>query len=124
MKIESHIPQIQLNNSNHKNDNTVKSNPSFTGGADLLLRFLDTNQAWGANAVDFFFMVLPRTATDFTRGTDAGLETARRESMGTINDSAVGAYGTAAGLVLATGINNTYGLKGKGKLKAHFEIEG
>ena len=70
-------------------------NPNFTGfiPAVKLLNFLDTSPAWGANAVDFFCMVLPRTLTDFGRGPAAGMETARRESMGTINDSAVGAYG-------------------------------
>lgn len=92
--------------------------PSFTGSPIVeLLRFLDTNQAWGANAVDFFCMVLPRTLTDFGRGVDAGMETARRESMGTINDSAVGAYGTLAGLALAMGVNKAFGL-GKDDLKA------
>jgi hypothetical protein len=92
-------------------------NPSFTGWPTELLRFLDTNQAWGANAVDFFCMVLPRTLTDFGRGVDAGMETARRESMGTINDSSVGLYGTLAGLALAVGVNRAFGL-GKDDLKA------
>lgn len=85
-----------------------KTNPNFTGGADLFLRFLDTNQAWGANAVDLFCMVLPRTLTDFSRGVDAGTETLRREGMGTANHSMVGAYGTLAGLALASGINGMY----------------
>ena len=93
-------------------------NPNFTGLSPVeLLRFLDTNQAWGANAVDFFCMVLPRTLTDFGRGPAAGMETARRESMGTINDSAVGLYGTLAGLALAMGVNKAFGL-GKKDLKA------
>ncbi len=111
MKIESNIQQVNIQKQPRKT-------PHFSGWADTALRFLDTNQAWGANAVDFGFMVLPRTATDFTRGADAGWETARRESMGTINDSSVGGYGLLAGLALATGINSTYGLKGKGTLKA------
>ena len=94
-------------------------NPNFTGfiPAVQLLNFLDTSPAWGANAVDFFCMVLPRTLTDFGRGPAAGMETARRESMGTINDSAVGAYGTLAGLALAMGINKAFGL-GENDLKA------
>lgn len=94
-------------------------NPSFTGITPVieLLNFLDTSPAWGANAVDFFCMVLPRTLTDFGRGPAAGMETARRESMGTINDSAVGVYGTLAGLALAMGINKAFGL-GKKDLKA------
>ncbi|MBR1424289.1 hypothetical protein IJ579_01860 [bacterium] len=93
-----------------------KKTPNFTG-AEAVLRFLDTNQAWGANAVDFFCMVLPRTLTDFSRGSDAGWETARRESMGTINDSSVGLYGTAAGLALAMGINKAFAL-GNNDIKA------
>lgn len=94
-----------------------KTNPNFTGGADLFLRFLDTNQAWGANAVDLFCMVLPRTLTDFSRGVDAGTETLRREGMGTANHSMVGAYGTLAGLALASGINGMYKL-GENDIKA------
>lgn len=98
----------------HFNNQTA---PSFTGGADLFLRFLDTNQAWGANAVDLFCMVLPRTLTDFGRGPDAGIETLRREGMGTANHSMVGVYGTLAGLALATGINGIYKF-GKDDVKA------
>ena len=122
MKIDSNYRQYNTQQYNvHKSNAHYVNNakkPSFTGAPIVdLLRFLDTNQAWGANAVDFFCMVLPRTLTDFGRGVDAGMETARRESMGTINDSAVGAYGTLAGLALAMGINKTFGL-GKDDLKA------
>ena len=109
MKLDS----VKQYNQNYSQKQNRKNNPQFTGWVDTTLRFLDTNQAWGANAVDLGFMVLPRTATDFGRGPEAGFETMRRESMGTINDSAVGAYGTLAGLALATGINGTYGLSEK-----------
>lgn len=130
MKVEQknnlvNIKQIQQpkNNINkgfttRQNNYNNQSNPNFTGGADLFLRFLDTNQAWGANAVDLFCMVLPRTLTDFSRGADAGIETARREGMGTANHSLVGAYGTLAGMLLATGINSMYQL-GKDDVKAN-----
>ena len=122
MKIDSNYRQYNTQQYNvHKSNAHYVNNakkPSFTGAPIVdLLRFLDTNQAWGANAVDFFCMVLPRTLTDFGRGVDAGMETARRESMGTINDSAVGAYGTLAGLALAMGVNKAFGL-GKDDLKA------
>lgn len=116
MKVDS--INVQLNTQQKQQSN--KNNPKFTGLADGtlgLLNYLNTNQAWGANAVDFFCMVLPRTVTDFGRGPEAGLETARRESMGTINDSAVGAYGTLAGMALAMGINKFYGLDGKSDVK-------
>lgn len=96
-----------------------QSNPNFTGGFDLFLRFLDTNQAWGACAVDLGSMVIPRTAIDMSRNPEAGLETARREGMGTMNHSLVGVYGTLAGLALAMGLNHTYQLGDKNGVKAH-----
>lgn len=119
MKVEQNVRQLNIkqiqpkNNENKgfttkQNKNNNSTNPSFTGSADLFLRFLDTNQAWGANAVDLFCMVLPRTLTDYSRGADAGTETLRREGMGTANHSLVGAYGTLAGLALASGINGMY----------------
>ena len=111
----SHItPQI-LQQSNLNNE-IKKSAPNFTGaaetlatGATLVLRFLDTNQAIGANSVDLCSMVIPRTTYDFhKRGADAGIETARRESMGTINHSLVGVYGTLGGMLVATMLNRKY----------------
>ncbi|MBO6180260.1 hypothetical protein J6O86_01070 [bacterium] len=121
MKIESSYKQFNTPQQRQaKNAGQFKNsqNPNFTGFSPVeLLKFLDTSPAWGANAVDFFCMVLPRTLTDFSRGPEAGIETARRESMGTINDSAVGAYGTLAGLALAMGINKAFGLS-KNDLKA------
>ena len=92
-----------------------KNSPNFTGLADAgvqLLRFLDTNQAWGATAVDFSCMVAPRTITDFTRGPQAGVETFRREASGTVNHAAVGlVYGPLAGMLLAAALNSKYGIK-------------
>lgn len=121
MKVEHRNIQPNIKNTqperNRQNLNRYLGTPNFTGGADMVLRFLDTNQAWGANAVDLFCMVLPRTLTDFSRGTDAGIETARREGTGTVNHSMVGVYGTLAGLLMATGINSLYGL-GKNDVKA------
>lgn len=108
MKIQPLIPQIQA-------ENNKKERPQFTGFTDyatLGLRFLDTNQAWGANAVDLGSMVIPRTAVDMAnRGPAAGMETGRREASGTINHSLVGVYGTLAGLLLATSLNSKYGIK-------------
>ena len=128
MKVEqnfkqTNIKQIQpkyIDNKGftQKQNQYKNTNPNFTGGADLFLRFLDTNQAWGANAVDLFCMVLPRTLTDFSGGVDAGTETLRREGMGTANHSMVGAYGTLAGLALASGINGMYKL-GENDIKAN-----
>ena len=96
-----------------QNKNQYKQN--FTGAFELgssALRFLDTNQAWGANAVDLCSMVIPRTTVDFiNRGPAAGTETARRESMGTFNHSMVGVYGTFAGMGLAYLFNKKFGIR-------------
>ncbi len=92
-----------------------QNNPQFQGTFETLssgLRFLDTNQAWGANAVDLCSMVIPRTTVDFVnRGPEAGTETARRESMGTFNHSMVGVYGTAVGFALASLFNRRFGIR-------------
>lgn len=105
MNIQPILPQQQ----------NKKQNPNFTGAMEVgtgILRFLDTNQAWGANSVDLCSMVIPRTTVDFiNRGPDAGTETARRESMGTFNHSMVGVYGTVAGLALASTLNRKFGFK-------------
>lgn len=85
--------------------------PHFKGAVDSGLRYLATNQAIGANGVDFCFMVTPRTASDtIKRGPAAGLETFRREIMGTVNDSFIGLFGAAAGALIAMGINKKFGL--------------
>lgn len=108
MKIQPNIPQYNQNNKNNINQN-------FTGAFEMgsaFLRFLDTNQAWGANAVDLCSMVIPRTTVDFiNRGPEAGTETARRESMGTFNHSMVGVYGSIAGAFLASALNKRFGIK-------------
>ena len=97
----------------NQNVNSNTSNgPEFRGGADAFLRYLATNQAVGANAVDVSFMVVPRTANDtIRRGPTAGLETGRREATGTVNHSLVGVYGITAGAMAALlmGIDHKYG---------------
>ena len=113
MKIQQITPQLKQEKFNKENNK--QGNVQFTGFADyatLSLRFLDTNQAWGANAVDLGSMVIPRTAVDMAnRGPAAGMETGRREASGTVNHSLVGVYGTVAGLALAISLNNKYGIK-------------
>lgn len=87
-----------------------KDNTNFTG-IDSFLRYIATNQAVGANAVDLSFMVLPRTGIDMiNRGPVAGLETGRREITGTVNHSLVGIYGVTAGAIAAMlmGIDHKY----------------
>lgn len=111
LNIQNNYPQ-QNRNSNEQQNYNNKQN--FGGAFDcvsLALRFLDTNQAWGATAVDVGSMVLPRTAVDFQRGVDAGLETATRESSSSANHALVGVYGALAGLMLASGFNSKFGIK-------------
>ena len=94
-----------------QNQHNLSFNPQFGGVIDSSMRYLATNQAIGANGVDFTFMVTPRTGSDFIkRGPAAGMETFRREIMGTVNDSCLGLFGAAAGAVLAMGINKYFGL--------------
>ena len=96
---------------NHQQQTTIT--PQFRGPVDTTLRYLATNQAVGANAVDFCFMVSPRTGSDWIkRGPAAGMETLRREIMGTINDSLIGCYGTVAGAILALSLKK-YGFNAR-----------
>ena len=97
-----------------KQQNSINKNgcQNFKGASDVVLRYLATNQAIGANCVDVCFMVAPRTGNDFIkRGPAAGMETGRRESMGTINDSSIGLYGSAAGALIAGSLTNKYNTK-------------
>ncbi len=108
MKVQQITPQV---NSNKKNDVRFKGfvdTAAITGSTAL--RFLDVNQAVGANIMDLSTMVVPRTAYDFAhRGPSAGIETARRESAGTFNHAMVGVYGTVAGAALAITLKNKFG---------------
>ena len=90
---------------------TTNQQTQFKGAVDSSLRYLATNQAIGANGVDFCFMVTPRTASDtIKRGPAAGLETFRREIMGTVNDTCIGLFGAAAGALIGCGLNKKFGL--------------
>lgn len=111
MKIQK-THNLQLN-SKTPNSTAPKESPITFKGAETFvqfLRFLDTNQAWGATAVDLGCMVIPRTTVDFTRGPDAGFETMRRESSGTVNHAMVGAYGLTAAWALSRGLNSKFGI--------------
>lgn len=109
-KLNNYPQQLQ----NRQNSKQQNNQQQFGGAFDFVstgLRFLDTNQAWGATAVDVGSMVLPRTAVDFQRGVDAGLETATRESSSSLNHALVGVYGALAGLLLASTLNSRFGIK-------------
>lgn len=107
---------IKQNNNKQAEMNNVSPSvsPNFGNiaiGMDTFLRFLDTNKAFGATAVDLGCMVIPRTASDFSRGKDAGVETMRREGSSSANHALVGVYGVTAGALLAGAFNRKFGLK-------------
>ena len=106
---QTQILNAKINSQNQqKNDNNI----SFKSGELIsALNFLQTNQAVGATFVDISCMGAPRTAVDFTRGPEAGIETARREFSSTINDALLGAYGVGAAGLLAIGLNKKYGIE-------------
>ena len=101
------LPISQINKNNKK-----QQQPRFKGAVDLTFRYLATNQAVGANLMDFCSMVAPRTINDgVKRGPAAGMETGRREIMGTVNDSCVGLFGAAAGAMIAGSLTKKYDTK-------------
>ncbi len=112
LKIVNKHPEIKAGNSSVQNVSFGNLGTALYAVPAVFLRFLDTNQAWGANLVDLGSMVIPRTAYDMkNRGIPTGMETLRRESTGTANHASVGVYGTVLGAALALGLNNTYGVK-------------
>ena len=132
MKVEQNLRQLNIKQIQRNNENKAMvqrpvsytqqpKQTSFTGvGFMPFLNFLDTSPAWGACAVDFGFMVLPRTLTDFiARGPEVGVETARREGMGAVNHASVCVYGAGAGALVAAGINRMYQLGGNYNVKAN-----
>lgn len=107
-----------LRNNNNNEQQKSNSNPNFKGPIDLgfqagsqFLNFLNTSPAVGACCVDFGFMVTPRTIVDFSRSTNAGMETGFRESMGTVNHAIAGAVGLIAGYLVSSAFNKSNGVK-------------
>lgn len=111
MKIQQTSQQTSQKVQNLQTENPKKVSFGNATAVTSVLNFLQTNQGWGAASVDLFSMVIPRTAVDFTRGPDAGVETARREFSSAINDAAIGVYGMIAAAALAVGVNNKFGVK-------------
>lgn len=88
--------------SNNQNTN-LKKDPSF-GSAALatgVMNYLATNEAIGATAVDMGAMVIPRTAIDFTRTPEAGVETFRREIVSCVLYAVLGVFGLGAAMAIA-----------------------
>lgn len=110
MKIQ--ITNVQLNNKQQNYAKGKNSDVAFKGAENFVqfLRFLDTNQSWGAVAIDVTCMDTPRTIIDFTRSPEAGLETARRDFSSTANNVLTGAYGLGAAWLFAGGLNQQFGI--------------
>lgn len=110
MKIQT--TNVQLNNRQQNNAKGKNSDVAFKGAENFVqfLRFLDTNQSWGAVAIDVTCMDTPRTIIDFTRSPEAGLETARRDFSSTANNVLTGAYGLGAAWLFAGGLNKQFGI--------------
>lgn len=112
MKIQQTSQQTSQKSQNLQTENPSKVSFGNATGVTSVLNFLQTNQGVGAACVDLFSMVIPRTAVDFTRGPDAGVETARREFSSAINDAIIGVYGIIAASALSgILVNNKFGIK-------------
>jgi len=104
----------QLNKQQLNKDNNKKANVSFASSSILstagtyALRFLDTNEAWGANTIDVCSMVIPRTVIDTKRNPFAGIETLCREMAGVVVHSIVGLFGMGAAVLLNNKLKNNY----------------
>ncbi len=81
-------------------------NPSFKNAAWLSSLFMAMNmhEIIGVSIVDLTSMVIPRSAIDFTRNKEAGIETAIRESSSTATHGAIGLAGLGAAALLALGL--------------------
>lgn len=113
-KTLQHSTPLRNNNKNNNNPSfkSLGAAASMAGAAGTqALNWLNTSPAIGACFVDFFSMVLPRTAVDFGRSKDAGLETGFRESSGTINHAAAGFVGLGAGYLVSAAFNKANGVK-------------
>lgn len=115
MKLQQTSQKIENQQLNiRKQNGQLRTESSFKGLEvipNAALNYLQTNQGVGATFVDAAFMCTPRTIVDFTRGPQAGVETARREFSSNINDALLGAYGLGAAWLVSQGFNNKYDVK-------------
>lgn len=108
--------QIQPKTLNKKISQNQNTSPNFKGGllyglGTQAFNFLNTSPAIGACFVDFASMVAPRSAVDFSRSKDAGIETSIREGSGTVNHALAGAVGLGAGYLVSAAFNKANGIK-------------
>jgi len=95
------------------NNNPTYKQPSFKNAQFVSNMFMaiDKHVILGVSAIDLGSMVIPRSAIDFTRNKQAGIETAFRESSSTATHAAIGVAGLGAAALLALGLKNkNYGV--------------
>ncbi len=92
-------------------DNKKANSLAFKGGwpgsaASSFFSMIQTNEIAGPTVVNISSMVIPRTAVDYTRNEEAGIETARREVTSLVSSSLLpGFYAIAAGWLIGL-LNN------------------
>ena len=103
---------IVSKNQNYRKENTEQSFKGLESGLLSGLRGLNNSPALGACAVDFFSMVVPRTAIELkSRGKQAGIEAGFREVASCVIHACVGLIGLGAATILSGKFNKKYGLK-------------
>ena len=96
-----------------KHQNKMENTQPVFKGLSGALNYFATNTGVGACGTDLTFMVIPRTLNEIPRGADATAEAAFRESCGTVNHAAIGAYGLAGGALIAGALASQYGVDAK-----------
>jgi len=102
-----------IRNNQFTRTNTKQDNTSFKSAQLLSSTFMAINkhEMIGVSAIDLLSMVIPRSAIDFTRNKEAGIETAIRESSSTATHAAIGVSGLGAAALLAQGLKHkNYGV--------------
>jgi len=102
----------QIKKQNNIQNKDANSQATFKGLSGAL-NYFATNTGVGACCTDLGFMVFPRTINEIPRGVDATAEAGFRESCGTVNHAAIGAYGLAGGALIGGAIASQYGVNAK-----------
>ena len=111
MKVQLQYNQnYPVKRQNKQQEMMNKTQPSFKGFSGAL-NYFATNMGVGACATDLGFMVVPRTVNEIPRGFDSAAEAGFRESFGTTNHAAIGAYGLAGGALLGGALASQYGVE-------------
>lgn len=88
------------------------NNQSFKSSAlaSSLFMAIDKHEILGVSIIDLGSMVIPRSAIDFTRNKEAGIETTFRESSSTATHASIGLAGLGAAALLGGGLKKEYNI--------------